>query len=55
MKTEPRPSDRELLAGLVERVAYQNADNGFRVIRFRQRRTARFLLGRWSTSATMDA
>jgi len=34
MKTEPRPSDRELLAGLVERVAYQNAENGFCVIRF---------------------
>ncbi len=45
MKTQPRPSDRELLAGLVERVAYQNAENGFCVIRFRQRRTARFLLG----------
>ena len=34
MKTQPRPSDRELLAGLVERVAYQNAENGFCVIRF---------------------
>jgi hypothetical protein len=29
MKTEPQPSDREVLAGLVERVTYQNADNGF--------------------------
>jgi hypothetical protein len=29
MKTEPRPSDREVLAGLVERVTYQNAENGF--------------------------
>jgi AAA domain len=33
MKTEPQPSDREVLAGLVERVTYQNADNGFCVIR----------------------
>src|SRR5260221_2607135 len=33
MKTEPKPSDRELLAGLVERVTYQNAENGFCVIR----------------------
>src|ERR1700682_2901482 len=33
MKTEPRPSDREVLAGLVERVTYQNAENGFCVIR----------------------
>ena len=32
MKAEPRPSDREVLAGLVERVTYQNADNGFCVI-----------------------
>jgi hypothetical protein len=30
MKTEPIPSDREVLAGLVERVTYQNAENGFR-------------------------
>jgi hypothetical protein len=34
MKTEPSPSDREVLAGLVdERVTYQNAENGFCVIR----------------------
>jgi exodeoxyribonuclease V alpha subunit len=32
MKTQPQPSDREVLAGLVERVTYQNADNGFCVI-----------------------
>src|SRR5216683_2785900 len=37
MKTEPKPSDRELLAGLVERVTYQNADNGFCVIRVNAR------------------
>src|ERR1700681_3305757 len=37
MKTEPQPSDREVLAGLVERVTYQNADNGFCVIRIKAR------------------
>jgi exodeoxyribonuclease V alpha subunit len=37
MKAEPRPSDREVLAGLVERVTYQNADNGFCVIRVKAR------------------
>ena len=37
MKTEPQPSDREVLAGLVERVTYQNADNGFCVIRVKAR------------------
>jgi exodeoxyribonuclease V alpha subunit len=33
MNTEPQQSDREVLAGLVERVTYQNAENGFCVIR----------------------
>jgi hypothetical protein len=33
MKVEAQPSDREVLAGLVERVTYQNADNGFCVVR----------------------
>jgi hypothetical protein len=28
MKIEPKPSDREILAGLVERVTYQNAESG---------------------------
>ena len=37
MKTQPHPSDREVLAGLVERVTYQNADNGFCVIRVKAR------------------
>jgi exodeoxyribonuclease V alpha subunit len=37
MKTEPKPSDRELLAALVERVTYQNAENGFCVIRVKAR------------------
>ena len=31
MKAQPNPSDRE--AGLVERVTYQNAENGFCVVR----------------------
>jgi hypothetical protein len=35
MKTEPTPSDREVIAGLVERVTYQNAENGFCVIRIK--------------------
>jgi hypothetical protein len=37
MKAEPRLSDREGLAGRVERVTYQNADNGFCVIRVKAR------------------
>src|SRR5271167_760467 len=37
VKTEPQPSDREVLAGLVERVTYQNAENGFCVIRVKAR------------------
>ena len=37
MKMESRSSDREVLAGLVERVTYQNADNGFCVIRVKAR------------------
>jgi exodeoxyribonuclease V alpha subunit len=37
MKTEPQPSVREVLAGLVERVTYQNADSGFCVIRVKAR------------------
>jgi hypothetical protein len=40
MKTEPQPSDREVLAGLVERVTYHNAENGFCVIRVRCEVTA---------------
>jgi exodeoxyribonuclease V alpha subunit len=38
MNIEPTPSDREILAGLVERVTYQNAENGFCVIRVKARR-----------------
>src|SRR6266436_1093925 len=37
MKTETKPSDREVLAGLVERVTYQNAENGFCVVRVKVR------------------
>ena len=37
MKMQPNPSDREVLAGLVERVTYQNAENGFCVIRVKAR------------------
>src|SRR5499433_2104752 len=37
MKIEPKPSDREMLAGLVERVTYQNAESGFCVVRVRVR------------------
>jgi exodeoxyribonuclease V alpha subunit len=37
MKIEPKPSDREILAGLVERVTYQNAESGFCVVRVRVR------------------
>jgi exodeoxyribonuclease V alpha subunit len=37
MKVVPQPSDREVLAGLVERVTYQNAENGFCVIRVKAR------------------
>jgi exodeoxyribonuclease V alpha subunit len=33
MKTLPNPSDREVLAGLVERVTYHNVENGFCVLR----------------------
>jgi len=33
MKIEPKSSDREVLAGLVERITYQNAESGFCVVR----------------------
>jgi exodeoxyribonuclease V alpha subunit len=61
MKTEPKPSDRELLAGLVERVTYQNAENGFCVIRVKARghrelitvvgHAAAISAGEWITAA----
>ena len=37
MNSEPRPADREVLTGLVERVTYQNAENGFCVLRVKAR------------------
>jgi hypothetical protein len=37
MKTERSPSDREVLAGLVERVTYHNVESGFCVIRVKAR------------------
>src|SRR4026208_1647668 len=37
MKPRPQPSPREVLAGLVERVAFQNAENGFCVLRAKAR------------------
>jgi exodeoxyribonuclease V alpha subunit len=37
MKIEPKSSAREVLAGLVERVTYQNAESGFCVVRVRVR------------------
>src|SRR5271169_3977758 len=35
--TQPTPSDRDVLAGLVERVTYQNPDSGFCVVRVKAR------------------
>src|SRR6187399_3043438 len=37
MKPQPEPSAQEVLAGLVERVTYHNAENGFCVLRARAR------------------
>ncbi|SRR6266508_4537147 len=37
MKSGPTPSDREVLTGLVERVTYQNAENGFCIVRVKAR------------------
>src|SRR6266513_1143991 len=37
VKSEPTQSDREVLTGLVERVTYQNAENGFCVLRVKAR------------------
>ena len=39
MKSEPALPDRELLTGLVERVTYQSAENGFCVLRVKARVT----------------
>src|SRR5262249_22115169 len=45
MNIEPKPSDREVLAGLVERVTYHNAENGFCVLRANPYRLARDIRG----------
>ena len=37
MKPQPEPSVQEVLAGLVERVPYHNAENGFCVLRTKAR------------------
>jgi hypothetical protein len=37
MKSEPTPSTRQELAGLVERVTFHNAENGFCVLRIKAR------------------
>src|SRR5262245_30449215 len=37
MKIEPKPSDREVLAGLVERVTFHNEENGFCALRIKAR------------------
>src|SRR4051794_39304030 len=37
MKPQPQPSTQEVLAGLVERVTYHNAENGFCVLRAKAR------------------
>ncbi len=37
MKPQPEASDQEVLAGLVDRVAYHNAENGFCVLRAKMR------------------
>jgi hypothetical protein len=37
MSPHPEPSTQEVLAGLVERVTYHNAENGFCVLRARAR------------------
>jgi exodeoxyribonuclease V alpha subunit len=61
MNFQPQPSDREVLAGLVERVTYQNADNGFCVVRVKARghrdlvtlvgHAATISAGEWITAA----
>ena len=37
MKPQPEPSTQEVLAGLVERVTFHNAENGFCVLRAKAR------------------
>lgn len=51
MKHEARSADREVLAGLVERVTFHNAENGFCVLRVKVRglREAATVLGHAAT------
>ena len=61
MKAQPHPSDREVLAGVVERVTYQNSENGFCVIRVKARshrdlvtvvgHAATIVAGEWITAS----
>src|SRR5215216_3151038 len=53
MKRQPEPSAQEVLAGLVERVTYHNAENGFCVLRAkaRGRRDAVTIVGHAATIA----
>jgi len=44
MKNQRTPSDREVLTVLVERITYQNAENGFCVVRVKARGIARKIL-----------
>ena len=44
MKNQRTPSDHEALTGLVERVTYHNAENGFCVVRVKARGVARKIL-----------
>ena len=37
MKSQPQTSPQEVLAGLIERVTYRNAENGFCVVRAKAR------------------
>jgi hypothetical protein len=37
LKPQPEPSTQEVLAGIVERVTYHNAENGFCVLRIKAR------------------
>src|SRR5438045_6920196 len=61
MKPQPEPSTQEVLAGVVERVTYHNAENGFCVLRTKARghrdlvtvvgHAATIAAGEWITAA----
>ena len=61
MKSDPKASSQEVLAGLVERVTFHNEDNGFCVLRTRARghrdlvtvvgQTAAISAGEWITAS----